>query len=71
MLTRPARRSGPAGAPLLAATYVLLGVALVGYVVAMLVLAFLAVLVATLRLVGAPVLARLPGRRPPARSLEG
>jgi len=37
----------------------------------MLVLAFLAVLVATLRLVGAPVLARLPGRRPPARSLGG
>ena len=72
MLKRPAaRRPGLAGAVLLAGTYVLLGVALVGYVVAMLALAFLAVLVATLRLVFTPVLERLPGRRVPARSLKG
>lgn len=50
------RRPGPLGVPLLLATYVLLGVALVAYVVAMLALAFAAVSVHTARLVlGPPV----------------
>ena len=66
-LARPAaRRPGPLGGVLLLPTYVLLGLALVAYVVGVLALAFLAVLVATLRLVLGPplrLLARLPGVR--------
>ncbi|HEU0101653.1 MAG TPA: hypothetical protein VFR07_04975 [Mycobacteriales bacterium] len=53
------RRPGPLGLPLLLATYVLLGVALVVYVVAMLALAFAAVLVHTVRLLLGPPLAVL------------
>jgi hypothetical protein len=55
----PARRPGPLGALLLVPTWVLLGAALVAYVVAVLALAFAAVLVATLRLVLTPPLTRV------------
>ena len=46
----PARRPGPLGTALLLPTWVLLGLAVVLYVVGVMVFAFLAVLVATLRL---------------------
>lgn len=68
------RRPGAAGVALLLPTWVLLGVVLVGYVVAMLALAFVAVLVATLRLLLTPpltALARALGRAPDPRSLGG
>lgn len=61
----PAPR-GPLGAVLLLPVWVLLGVAMVLYVVGIALFAFLAVLVATLRLVLTPpwaLLARLPGVR--------
>jgi len=61
-----ARRPGPLGSVLLLPTWILLGLALVLYVVGVLALAFLAVLVATLRLVLGPplrLLAPLPGVR--------
>jgi len=61
-----ARRPGPLGPALLLPTWILLGLALVLYVVGVLALAFLAVLVATLRLVLGPplrLLAGLPGVR--------
>ena len=60
------RRPGRLGTALLVPTWILLGLALVAYVVGVLALAFLAVLVATLRLVLGPplrLLARLPGVR--------
>ena len=51
-----ARRPGPLGTALLLPTWVLLGLAVVLYVVGVMVFAFLAVLVATLRLLlSAPV----------------
>lgn len=53
------RRAGPLGLPLLLVTYVLLGVALVLYVVAMLALAFAAVLLHTSRLLFGPLLGAL------------
>jgi hypothetical protein len=53
------RRPGPFGLPLLLLTYVLLGVALVAYVVAMLALAFAAVVVHTGRLLLGPPLGAL------------
>ena len=56
------------GGPLLPLTYVLLGVALVAYVVGMLALAFLAVLVMTLRFLLTPPLTLL-GRAPGVRVL--
>ena len=56
------RRPGPLGLPLLLATYLLLGVALVAYVVAMLALAFAAVLVHTARLLLGPPVALLRRR---------
>ena len=46
----PARRPGPLGTALLLPTWIVLGLAVVLYVVGVMVLAFLAVLVATLRL---------------------
>lgn len=58
------RRPGPLGTLLLPLTWVLLGLAIVAYVVLVMLLAFAAVLVATLRLVLTPVLRqvlRLPG----------
>jgi len=61
-----ARRPGPLGSALLLPTWILLGLALVVYVVGVLALAFLAVLLATLRLLLGPplrLLARLPGVR--------
>ncbi len=70
------RRPGPRGGPLRVLTWVGLGVALVAYVVGVLALAFLAVLIATLRLLLAPPLAAIgrwtgwsapvPERRGPA-----
>ena len=60
------RRPGPLGVPLLLATYVLLGLGLVVYVVGMLALAFAAVLVHTVRLLLGPPLAALRGRSDPA-----
>lgn len=59
------RRPGPLGTLLLPPTWVLLGLAMVAYVVLVMLLAFAAVLVATLRLVLTPLLTqvlRLPGR---------
>lgn len=61
-----ARRPGRRWGVLLLPAYVLIGVALVVYVVGMLALAFLAVLTATLRLLLTPplrLLARAPGVR--------
>ncbi len=55
-LRRPVRRPGPLGTLLLGPAWVGLGAVLVCYVVAMLALAFLAVLVATLRLLLTPPL---------------
>ena len=58
----PVRRPGPLGTALLLPTWIVLGLAVVLWVVGIMVLAFLAVLVATLRLLlSAPValLARL------------
>jgi len=69
-LRPPVRRPGPRSALLLAPVWVVLGAALVVYVVAMLALAFLAVLVATLRLLLTPPLARL-ALRSPRRSIAG
>lgn len=64
LLTRLAtRRPGPLGAVLLLPTWLLLGVLVVLYVVGMVVLAFLAVLVATVRL----LLTAPPGLRARAR----
>lgn len=53
------RRPGPVGTALLPLTWLLLGVALIVYVVGLLVLAFAGVLVATLRLVAGPPLAAM------------
>ncbi len=67
-LRPPARRPGVWGALLLGPTWVVLGAALVCYVVGMLALAFLAVLVATLRLLLTPPLswlARVSGAAAP------
>lgn len=61
-----ARRPGPLGTLLLLPTWILLGALVVLYVVGIMLLAFLAVLVATLRLLLSPplsLLARLPGVR--------
>ncbi len=59
MLRPPPRHAGPLGLVLVLPTWVLLGAALLVYVVAMLALAFLAVLVATLRLLLTPPLSAL------------
>ena len=63
-----ARRPGPLGALLLVPTWLLLGLALLLYVVAIMVLSFAVIVLATWRLVAGPplallgrLLARLPG----------
>ena len=63
----PARRPGLLGAALLLPTWLVLGLAVVLYVVGLMVFAFLAVLVATVRLLlaaPAALLGRLSPRRP-------
>ena len=68
----PARRPGPLGTALLLPTWVVLGLAVVAYVVGVMVFAFLAVLVATLRLLLAAPAALLGRVRPgPARVASG
>ena len=68
-MQRPVRRPGPLGVLLLPPTWILLGLALLLYVLGVLLLAFVAVLVATLRLLLGPPLRLLgeawTGRRAP------
>lgn len=67
-LARGARPRTPLGRALLPLTWIVLGAALVVYVVGMLALAFAAVLVMTLRLLLTPPLSAL-GRAPGVRGL--
>ena len=69
LLRLGARRPGPLGAVLLVPTWLVLGVLVLGWIVGIMLLGFAAVLVATLRLLVAPLLAlvaRRPGARPRA-----
>lgn len=67
----PARRPGPLGTALLLSTWLVLGLAVVLYVVGLMVFAFLTVLVATVRLLLAAPAALLGRLLPRSRVASG